>query len=105
MKNNFMGRFGVGLLFYMLLVTIAGLAFYWLRRSVSEGSPVRFSYVLCGPSLSLFTHMSYFLFVLQSLLLIPWLLLWALRPNTIGVSIIGFALCWFGIGWYMYDLF
>lgn len=90
---------------YLALVIVASISFYWIRQGVADGSPVRYSYVLFGSALSLFTHMSYFLFGLQSLLLLPWLLLGAMHPQTRNVSIGGFGLCWLGIGWYMYDLF
>lgn len=90
---------------YLSLVIVASLSFYWVRQGIADGSPVRYAYVLFGSALSLFTHMSYFLFALQSLLLLPWLLLGALRPQARNISIIGFGLCWLGIGWYMYDLF
>jgi hypothetical protein len=90
---------------YIALVSLAGIAFYWMRQGVAENSPVRYAYALCGPALSLFTHMSYFLFGLQSLLLLPWLALGVARPQMKWISGIGFCLCWLGIGWYMYDLF
>lgn len=90
---------------YLALVFIASVSFYWIRQGVADGSPVRYAYALFGSALSLFTHTSYFLFGLQSLLLLPWLLLGALRPQARNLSIIGFGFCWLGIGWYMYDLF
>lgn len=90
---------------YAALVLIAGIAFYWMRQGVPEDSQVRYVYVLCGPALALFTHMGYFLFGTQSLLLIPWLMLGALRARVRNLSIIVFSLTWLSIGWYMYDLF
>ena len=90
---------------YVALVVISGVVFYWIRQGVVEGSHVRYAYALCGPALALFTHMSYFLFGLQSLLLIPWLLLGAVRPQARRLAVIGFSLSWLGIGWYMHDLF
>jgi hypothetical protein len=90
---------------YVGLVVVASFAFYHLRQGVPEGSPVRYIYAFCGPALSLFTHMSYFLFALQSALLLPWLLLGAVRAQARVFSAIGFIFSWLGIGWYMHDLF
>ena len=90
---------------YAVLVLIAGVAFYWMRQGVAVDSTVRYVYVLFGPALALFTHMGYFLFGTQSLLLIPWLVLGALRSRVRNLSIIVFCLTWLGIGWYMHDLF
>lgn len=90
---------------YLGLALISGVAFYYLRQGVPEGSPVRYIYALCGPALSLFTHMSYFLFALQSALLLPWLLLGAMQARATMLSAMGFIVSWLGIGWYMYDLF
>jgi hypothetical protein len=90
---------------YVILVVAAGFAFYWMQRGVAHGLPLRYAYAVCGPSLALFTHMSYGLFAKQSLLLVPWLLCGAAEPRVVKVCLIGFTLCWLGIGWYMHDLF
>jgi hypothetical protein len=90
---------------YAGLVVIAGVAFSFVRQGVLEGSPTRYLYALFGPALSLFTHMSYFLFALQSALLLPWLLLGAVRVQAQKWTTIAFIICWLGIGWYMHDLF
>lgn len=105
MMNSTRWRVAIAIGLYIGLVVIAGLAFSWLRQGVPEGSPVRYAYALCGPALSLFTHMSYFLFALQSALLIPWLLLGAARAKLQLIAVAGFVISWLGIGWYMHDLF
>lgn len=103
--NSTLRRVTVAIGLYVGLVLIASVAFYYLRQGVPEGSPVRYIYALCGSALSLFTHMSYFLFALQSALLLPWLLLGAMRARARMLSAIGFIFSWLGIGWYMHDLF
>lgn len=103
--NSPQSRVALAFGIYAALVLIAGIVFYWMRQGLSDDSPVRYAYVLCGPALALFTHMGYFLFGTQSLLLIPWLMLGALRARVRNLSIIVFGLTWLGIGWYMYDLF
>lgn len=90
---------------YVGLVVVAGVAFSFVRQGVAEGSPTRYLYALFGPALSLFTHMSYLLFTLQSALLLPWLLLGAVRVQAWKWSAIAFITSWLGIGWYMHDLF
>lgn len=90
---------------YVGLVVVAGVAFSFMRQGVAEGSPMRYLYTLFGPALSLFTHMSYFLFALQSALLLPWLLLGVMRIKACKWSAIAFTISWLGIGWYMHDLF
>jgi hypothetical protein len=90
---------------YLLLVLLAAFVFSWVRRGVTGESPVRYAYILFGPALSLFTHMSYLLFALQSLLLIPWIVGGVLNPKWRRLAVAGFCICWLGIGWYMYDLF
>lgn len=99
------GRLLIATGIYFVLVVIASILFYWMRQGVAEGSPVRFAYALCGPALSLFTHMSYFLFAMQSLIVLPWLLLGFTFPAMRWIAGIGFVTSWLAIGWYMYDLF
>lgn len=60
---------------------------------------------LFGPALSLFAHMGYVLFALQSALLRPWLLLGAVRAQARRFSVMAFAVCWLDTGWYMHDPF
>ena len=60
---------------YGALVLIASVAFDGLRQGVPQGASARYAYALFGPALSLFTHMSYFLFALQSALLLGTLIL------------------------------
>ena len=90
---------------YVVAVIVATAVFYWLKQGVGPASPVRYAYALCGPALSLFTHMSYLLFAEQSLVLLPWLLFGALRPQAAKISTAGFALCWLAVGWYTHDVF
>ena len=104
-KNSTPLRVVLAVGLYIALVLIASVAFYWMRQGTAEDSPVRYAYALCGPALALFTHMSYFLFGLQSLLLIPWLILGAVRAEARNLSVIGFCVSWLGIGWYMHDVF
>ncbi len=89
----------------MALVVTAAFAFSWMSSGVASGVPPRYVYALCGPSLALFTHMGYPLFVKQSLLLVPWLLCGVIEPRLLRVCLLGFAFCWLGIGWYMHNLF
>lgn len=90
---------------YVGLVVAAGVAFSFVRQDIAEGSSARYIYALFGPALSLFTHMGYFLFALQSLLLLPWLLLGVIRVDARKLAISAFVVCWLGIGYYMHDLF
>jgi len=105
MMSSVSRRVSVAFLLYATLVLVAGLAFYFMRQEVQDGSLLRYAYLLFGPALSLFTHMSYFLFLLQSLLLIPWLLLGAIWTGTAKWAAVGFCVFWLSIGWYMHDLF
>lgn len=95
----------VALGLYALLVVVSGFIFQWLRISNNSNPSARYFYSLGGSTLSLFTHMSYFLFALQSMLLIPWLLFGALYPRAIKLSVFAFFFTWLCIGWYMHDLF
>jgi len=90
---------------YALLNVVSGFLFQWLRTDTPAGISTKYLYSLSGPTLSLFTHMSYFLFALQSLLLIPFLLLGAIQPRARYLCALAFSLIWLGIGWYMQDLF
>lgn len=95
----------INLLIYAALVVAALFAFPAIRGESSAISAIRYSYSLCGPALSLFTHMSYPLFAAQSLFLIPWLVIAALHPRARYVAWFAFAVTWIAIGWYMHDLF
>ena len=95
----------VGIFLYLVLVVVAWLTFRHLTLRAEYPAYTRYLYALCGPALSLSTHMSYFLFLLQSLFIAPWVLMAALRPKTLGVSACGFIFFWLGIGWYTSDLF
>lgn len=90
---------------YVGLVVVAGTVFSFVRQGVAADSPSRYLYALFGPALSLFTHMGYFLFALQSAMLLPWLLLGATRAQAKKWSTVVFIVSWLGIGWYMHDLF
>jgi hypothetical protein len=90
---------------YAGFVVMAGLAFSFMRQDVSATPPTRHLHALFGPALSLFTHMGYFLFALQSALLLPWLLLGAVRVQARKLSLMAFVVCWLMTGWYMHDLF
>lgn len=105
MKTSMQQRVVVSLAAYFALVVIAAVSFGAMRQGVEASELVHASYSLCGPSLSLFTHMSYFLFALQSLLLLPWIGLYVLVPKYWHVAVFGFGVTWLGIGWYMRDLF
>jgi hypothetical protein len=88
---------------YALIVAVAAVVFQSTRGAVADGPHLH--YMIFGPALSLFTHMSYVLFATQTLLLVPWLLWGLLRPRTRKIAIAGFCITWLGIGWYMHDLF
>ena len=103
--NSVPRRVGLAIALYGGLVLMAGLTFYFLRQAVPDESPVRYAYALCGPALSLFTHMSYFLFAFQTAFVLPWLLLGAVWRRARTFSAVGFIVSWLVIGWYMYDLF
>ena len=90
---------------YAILV-VAGAVFFKVAHSAFEvGSPGRVLLSLSGPALSLFTHMSYALFFLQTLLLLPWLIAGAVLRRATGVCVAAFAITWLIVGWRMYDLF
>jgi hypothetical protein len=98
-------RIAVAMGMFLILVVLSGLAFYFLRQIAPDGSPLKYAYIFFGPTLSLFTHMSYIMFGLQSLMLFPWLLLGALRPPAVLLCVVAFGLTWLSLGWYMYGLF
>jgi len=103
--NSVPRRLAIAIALYGGLALMAGVTFYSLRQGAPHGSPVRYAYILCGPALSLFTHMSYPLFVFQTALVLPWLLLGAVWKRTKTLSALGFIVSWLAIGWRMYDLF
>lgn len=105
MKYLTLRRVAVAIGLYAGLVLVAGVAFYCLRQGIPERSSRQYLYALGGPALSLFTHMSYYLFMLQTALLLPWLLLGALRAQVRILSAVAFVLSWLSVGWYMHDLF
>ena len=88
-----------------VLLAVLGAFYFTLARDSFEHSALKPLLVLGGPSLSLFTHMSYPLFMLQSLLLLPWLLLGAVRARLQWLAGAAFAITWFLIGWRMVALF
>jgi hypothetical protein len=90
---------------YVLLAVVGAFYFTLTRDPFKEHSALKPLLALGGPSLSLFTHMSYPLFLLQSLLLLPWLLLGAVRVRLQWLAGAAFAITWLLIGWRMVDLF
>lgn len=87
---------------YAVLVVVGCMAFTALRRfQLPLG---RYLVVICGPSLALFTHMSVPLFVQQSALVLPWLLVAAISGRLRRYAVAVFVLVWVGIGWFMHDL-
>jgi lipoprotein signal peptidase len=88
---------------YVLVVVLAAIVFQSTRKAPESGPHLH--YMVYGVALSLFTHMGYVLFLLQSFLLVPWLL-WAIfRPRMRAPVITGFCVTWLIIGWRMHDLF
>lgn len=90
---------------YLALTIAAALLYPQLRDSVSRGSAPQQVYALCGPALALYTHMSYPLFALLSVLVFPWLLLALYQSSARWPAMALFAIAWLSVGWYMYDLF
>lgn len=88
---------------YLVLVVGAAAAFQLTREPVSSGAHLY--YVIYGPALALFTHMSYALFALQTVVLTPWLLWYVAGSRAKKAAILGFCATWIAIGWYMHDLF
>lgn len=88
---------------YIVAAVAAATIFQSTRAPASSGPHLY--YMVYGPALALFTHMSYALFALQTLLLVPWVLWSLLRPRTRGMAIVGLAITWLGIGWHLHDLF
>ena len=80
----------LALVAYAVLVFVWMVFFFWVRQGVAEDSPVRYAYALSGTALALYTHMGYFLFVQQTLLLAPWLFVGALYPPARTMCVIGF---------------
>lgn len=102
-KRSIGVRLVAALALYVLIVIISATVFQQVREPVVTG-PHGY-YIIFGPSLSLFTHMSYFLFALQSLFVIPWLIWCTINPEAKIIAISCFCVAWLGIGWYMHDLF
>lgn len=90
---------------YAILVAVGAVFFQMIHSAFEIGSPARLLFCLSGPALSLFTHMSYVLFLLQTLLFIPWLIAGAVLRRAASVCSAGFAITWLIIGWRMHDLF
>jgi hypothetical protein len=103
------GTFGL----YLLLVSIACIAFRLMSSGVHVESPIRYAYVLCGPALALYTHASYALFLLVTLFIFPWMYglvfpsIFGPTFETIARVPSGFLFCatWLTVGWYLHDLF
>lgn len=98
-------RVAAALTVYAGLVTAACIVFPLVRQGTPVAPYISYLYALFGPALALFTHMGYFLFVLQSGLLLPWLLLGAIRVQRMRLSAAVFVIGWLAIGWYMHELF
>lgn len=103
MKSNAPVRVLLALLVYAALVTAAGFAFNSLRASWVGGAPAYTT--LFGPALALFTHASYFLFAGVSIIVFPWLAVGLVRRSALAIGIGGFAVAWFGVGWWLHRLF
>ncbi len=99
-SRGFRGLIVVGT--YAALVITAAMIFQSTREATSSGPHLH--YMIYGPALALFTHMSYVLFALLSILLLPWLW-WGLRASARRIASTGFCVTWLGIGWYLHDLF
>jgi hypothetical protein len=94
-----------GLAGYVLLVFCGGLYFAFVEFRFEDRPALKPLYALGGPSLSLFTDMSYFLFLAVSFLMLPWIFLWAASKRLRWLGGAGFAITWFLIGWRLAILF
>ena len=105
MTNLNKKRLPIAIGIYVLIVVIAALGFTLMRGNLRGGADSGYAFSIFGPALSLFTHMSYFLFAIQTLILLPSILVGVFIPKSIKLAISAFAITWIGIGWYMHDLF
>ena len=100
-------RIYIALAIYIALTVLSILGFNFVQQGiyaepVTEG---KYIYIIFGPALALFTHMSFVLFFILSILVFPLLFIAVVWSQFRLIFIILFLLSWFGIGWYMYDLF
>ena len=105
MTDTNLKRFFISCLGYALLVLISAYSFEWFRHSAELGLIPKQTFSVIGPTLALFTHMSIFLFVPLTMMVLGASMLWVFKPNLRWISLTTFITLWLASGWWMYDLF
>jgi len=97
----------LALAIYIALTVISIFGFNYVQQEIYAGSVDggKYIYIIFGPALALFTHMSYILYFILSIFVFPLLLIAVIWDQIRLLFIFLFLLSWFGIGWYLYDLF
>jgi hypothetical protein len=75
------------------------------RKGLFGGATPKYVLIPFGPILSMFTHMGLPLFLLQSLALLPFIVVGVLWRRWRIVAVVGFLATWGYIGWMMAGVF
>lgn len=99
------GRVLVALALFVGLVIALTVLYGYVGVNMTGASPYKVLLALFGPVLSLFTHMSVFLFLPLCVPLIALSLIGAIYEQSRTAACVGFVITWLAIGWYLHDLF
>lgn len=88
---------------YVALVIVACWIFASVRTQWNAAAPAYA--VLFGPAMALFTHESYLLFMVVSVVVFPGLAVALSTSRFAGVGAVMFVLTWLGSGWWLHRLF
>ena len=105
MSNTILKRCLVICLIYTLLTFISVYSFEWFRHSIELNLFPKLFFLLLGPCLALFTHMSIFLFIPLTAIVLGGLMIWVFNPKLKWIAIAIFITLWSVTGWLMHDLF
>jgi hypothetical protein len=99
-------RILLALVAYFSLCVIAAFVYPALRELIPKDSSIRPTvFAIAGPSLSLFTHMSYALFAVQTPFVAVWLVCAAVSKKRPILFVLAFMGSWLAVGYFMSHLF
>ncbi len=103
--NAMSRRVAMGVLGYLVVAFAASIAFGLARQYLLSGHANRYVFIAFGPAVSMHTHMGLPLFLLQSALLIPFVVVGVASRKYRVPALLATLAVWGYIGWRMAVVF
>ena len=103
--NGMSRRIAIAIFVYLALALAASVAFGLSRQYLLSGHANRYVFIVFGPAVSMHTHMGLPLFLLQSALLVPLVVISVVSHRYRVPALLATLVGWGYIGWRMAVVF